>query len=147
MFKNFQSHFSCQLCDWRISHHTVSEAVIACFNRISRTNIVTIASTSLLAVACKVTSQSPLRWHSSDHRHHAVDHEFIRNPVSSYFHSQFFYAFEFTRTAMNSHFRSQVRLSCDVNSLAIARIAISTRNLRLSSLRLCLCPGEVISSG
>ena len=33
---------------------------------------------------------------------------------------------------MNRHFRSQAM----VNSLAIARIAISTRNLRLSSLRL-----------
>ena len=50
---------------------------------------------------------------ASDRRHHAV--EFIRNPVSSYFHSQvfYFYAIEFTRTAMNRHFRSQVRLSCD----------------------------------
>ena len=109
--KNFQSQFSRQLRDWRNSHHTVSEAVIACFNRIIRTNIVTIAS--LLAVACKVTSQSPLRWHSSDHQHHAVD--FFRSPMSSYFHSQGFnfYAIEFTHTAMNSHFRSLVRLSCD----------------------------------
>ena len=50
---------------------------------------------------------------ASDRRHPAV--EFIRNPVSSYFHLQvfYFYAIEFTRTAMNRHFRSQVRLSCD----------------------------------
>ena len=49
--------------------------------------IVTVAP--LLAVACKVTSQSPLRWHSSDHRHHAV--ELICNPVSSYFTRRFLF--------------------------------------------------------
>ena len=60
-----------------------------------------------------VSVSTAMAFKASDRRHHAV--EFIRNPVSSYFHSQvfYFYAIEFTLTAMNRHFRSQVRLSCD----------------------------------
>ena len=73
---------------------------------------------------------------ASDRRHHAV--EFIRNPVSSYFHSQ---VFIFMRLSSLAPPRIAIfARKCDchamVNSLAIARIAISTRNLRLSSLRL-----------
>ena len=86
---------------------TTQSQRIACFNRISRTNIVT----SLLAIACKAR----LSLHC-DGTQAIVDIMWLSfsNPVSSYFTRRFlFYAIEFTRTAMNSHFRSQVRLSCD----------------------------------
>ena len=85
-----------------------------------------------------VSVSTAMAFKASDRRHHAV--EFIRNPVSSYFHSQ---VFIFMRLSSNSLALPWIAIfarKCDchamVNSLAIARIAISTRNLRLSSLRL-----------
>ena len=71
-----------------------------------------------------------------DRRHHAV--EFIRNPVSSYFHSQVFIFMRLSSLALPwiAIFARKCDCHAMVNSLAIARIAISTRNLRLSSLRL-----------
>ena len=54
-----------------------------------------------------VSVSTAMAFKASDRRHHAV--EFIRNPVSSYFPLAgfYFYTIEFTRTAMNRHFRSQ----------------------------------------
>ena len=73
---------------------------------------------------------------ASDRRHHAI--EFIRNPVSSYFHSQVFSFMRLSSLALPwiAIFARKCDCHAMVNSLAIARIAISTRNLRLSSLRL-----------
>ena len=83
-----------------------------------------------------VSVSSAIAFKVSDRRHHAV--EFIRNPVSSLFHFQ---VFIFTRlSSLAPPWIAIFARKCDchamVNSLAIARITISTRNLRLSSLRL-----------
>ena len=60
------------------------------------------------------------------------------NPVSSYFHSQVFIFMRLSSLALPWIAICARKCDCHamVNSLAIARIAISTRNLRLSSLRL-----------
>ena len=73
---------------------------------------------------------------ASDRRHHAV--EFIRNPVSSFFTRRFFIFMRLSSLAPPwiAIFARKCDCRAMVNSLAIARIAISTRNLRLSSLRL-----------
>ena len=108
--KNFQSHFLRQLRDLQHSHHTVLEDCM--FQSLPPHQY--RDKSVLPAIACKARlSLHCDAFKASDRRHHAV--EFIRNPVSSYFHSQvfYFYAIVFTRTAMNRYFRSQVRLSCD----------------------------------
>ena len=91
---------------------TTQSQRIACFNRIPCTNIVTKAS--LLAIACKARlsvhcdgiqgkgSSTSCGWVYSQSR------EELFSLAGFYF-----YAIEFTRTAMNRHFRSQVRLSCN----------------------------------
>ena len=111
--------------------HTTQSQRIACFNRISCTNIVT----SLLAIACKAR----LSLHC-DGTQAIVDImvEFIRNPVSSYFHSQVFIFMRLSSLALPwiAIFARKCDCHAMVSSLAIARIAISTRSLRLSSLRI-----------
>ena len=85
----------------------------------------------------KHVSVSPaMAFKASDRRHHAV--EFIRNPVSSHFHSQVFIFMRLSSLALPwiAIFARKCDCHAMVNSFAIARIAISTRNLRLSSLRL-----------
>ena len=64
---------------------------------------------------------------ASDRRRHAV--EFIRNPVSSYFHSQVFVFMRLSSLALPwiAIFARKCDSHTMVNSLAIARIAISTR--------------------
>ena len=83
-----------------------------------------------------VSDSTAMALKASDRRHHAV--EFIRNPASSYFHSQVFIFMRLSSLALP--WIALLARKCDchamVNSLAIARIAISTRNLQLSSLRL-----------
>ena len=92
----------------------------ACFNRISRTHIVTIGI-SLLAIACKAPCSQPHVKHVSVSSAIALKWAWIS---CGWVYSQSrellflladccFYAIEFTRNAMNSHLRSQVRLSCD----------------------------------
>ena len=83
-----------------------------------------------------VSVSTAMAFKASDRRHHAV--EFIRNPVSSYFHSQVFIFMRLSSLALPwiAIFARKWDCHAMVNSLAIARIAISTRNLRLSSLRL-----------
>ena len=83
-----------------------------------------------------VLVSTAMAFKASDRRHHAV--EFIRNPVSSYFHSQVFIVMRLSSLALPwiAIFARKCDCHAMVNSLAIARIAISTRNLRLSSLRL-----------
>ena len=121
-------------CDRKIS--SIVEQMV---NRISRANNVAggsrnaskarivqkLSKTSLADVVTTITRttslpnwmesmyQSPLRKHSSDCRHHAI--EFIRNPTSSYFHSQ---AFIFMR----------------LSSLAMPQIANFTRNCNCHSM-------------
>ena len=86
-----------------------------------------------------VSVSTAMAFKASDRRHHAV--EFIRNPVSSYFHSQVFIFMRLSSLALPwiAIFARKCDCHAMVNSLAIARIAISTRNLRLSSLRLYGC--------
>ena len=83
-----------------------------------------------------VSVSTAMAFKASDRRHHAV--EIIRNPVSSYFHSQVFIFMRLSSLALPwiAIFARKCDCHAMVNSLAIARIAISTRNLRLSSLRL-----------
>ena len=82
-----------------------------------------------------VSVSTAMAFKASDRRHHAV--ELIRNPVSSYFHSQvFFMRLSSLALLWIAIFARKCDCHAMVNSLAIARIAIYTRNLRLSSLRL-----------
>ena len=83
-----------------------------------------------------VSVSTAMAFKASDRQHHAV--EFIRNPMSSYFHSQVFIFMRLSSLALPwiAIFTRKCDCHAMVNSLAIARIAISIRNLRLSSLRL-----------
>ena len=83
-----------------------------------------------------VSVSTAMAFKASDRRHHAV--EIIRNPVSSYFHSQVSIFMRLSSLALPwiAIFARKCDCHAMVNSLAIARIAISTRNLQLSSLRL-----------
>ena len=104
----------------------VSVAYISC------TNIVTIAS--LLAIACKhvlVSTAKALQRSST-----LCGWVYSQSREWLFSLAGFFYAIEFTRTAMNSHFALKCDYHAMVNSLAMARIATSTCNLQLSSLRL-----------
>ena len=73
---------------------------------------------------------------ANNRRHQAA--EFICNPLSSYFHSQVFIFMRLSSLALPwiAIFAPKCDWHAMVNSLAIAWIAISTRNLQFSSLRL-----------
>ena len=91
---------------------TTQSQRIAYLNRIPRTIIVTKAS--LPAIACKARLSlhcdgiQGKRSSTSCGRVYSQSREQLFSLAGFYF-----YAIEFTRTAMNRHFRSQVRLSCD----------------------------------
>ena len=109
-------------------------------NHISRTNIVTIAS--LLAIACK--ARSSLHCDGKKANVDIMRLSLFRNHESSYFHSQAFIFMRFSSLAMPwiAIFARKCDCHAMVNSLAIERIAISIRNLRLSSSRLHATPAK-----
>ena len=134
LLKNFQSHFSGPT-SWlsALAPHSL------------RGLHVSIAYPAPISWQKRPCSQSHVKHVSvstaialkaSIRRHHAV--EFIRNPVSSYFHSQVFIFMRLSSLALPwiAIFARKCDCHAMVNLLAIARIAISTRSLRLSSLRL-----------
>ena len=135
LLKTFQSHFSRQLRDLRHLHNTVSEDCMF-QSHTPRTNRSWQKRPCSQSHVKHVSVSTAMAFKASDRRHHAV--EIICNPVSSYFHSQVFIFMRLSSLALPwiAIFARKCDCHAMVNSLAIARIAISTRNLRLSSLRL-----------